>query len=154
MKYLKLYEKFIHNDEIRTEELFSPLIDWDMIENIKDMALEYLDYGKTLYINAHYKTDESSNRSYDVFKNYVSGGFYILMIEFTHHEYKTKWSNISTLVNKINVIDYLKPLATSDNIYYSFYLSKYPHGPYVRDTKELAKRIKVAYPNKNIIYEY
>ena len=52
MRYLKLYEWYksavVDRSPKQVEELFSPYINWEMIQDVKDLSLEYLDKGITL----------------------------------------------------------------------------------------------------------
>jgi len=140
MKYIKLYEAYKLGDEKRTEELFSSLIDWDMIENIKDMSLEYLDEGKILCIGIAYDEDKKKRDPWlQYYYRSPVNNDHIAYITFTHRNYNIKWIKF-----------YLEDKVTSDYISYNFYLYKEPNGPYIRNTNELVKRIKLAYPDKNI----
>ena len=51
MKYLnsyKLYEGVLSKEEV--EQIYTPIINWDLINDAKDMSLEYLDNGAQIVI--------------------------------------------------------------------------------------------------------
>jgi hypothetical protein len=46
MKFIKLFDSYENTPSI--EDIFKPKINWDLIDNMKDLALEYVDEGLTL----------------------------------------------------------------------------------------------------------
>ena len=89
MKYVKLYEDFEINE---TEELFKDIINFNLIQEAKDMSLDYLDDGLTLYIGILY-LDE-----------------YLYVERFSHQIDSKKWYNS----NEDN-IDYIVSDYVSEN---------------------------------------
>lgn len=136
MKYLKLFEGY---DGWYTEKecinLLKSNIDWNMIEDVKDMSLEYIDLGMTLNMNIRYSD----------YNNYVNVVYFLV---FDHNVNKSDWLNLKIKKNTFN----------KDNIMYGFYLfnkhelAALPMCAIVTydATNSLVSRIKEAYPNARI----
>ena len=58
MKYLKLFESVGCSEE-DTEKVFKPYINWDMISDLKELSLDYLDDGFILRIRVKYETPKT-----------------------------------------------------------------------------------------------
>lgn len=116
MKHIKLFEAYIVNDKVKD------LINWRMIDDIKDIALEYIDDGFKLCIGIYIIYNKN---------------FYRFYIRYDHSE--------DSIVED-KTID-MRQDSTKDRIDYNVYLIK---RGYVFNMKELAERIKEAYPNENI----
>jgi len=137
-KNLDLYEnKLIHNRQEDTlslnskevSSLFTPIIDWDLIADAKDMSLEYLDNNMILIIC--------------IKMNYPT----LYLERFSHQEDTIRWSPIQLMIdiyqiNKNNLV-YIFQLTTDDE------KSRYYAGVIPDETKELVDRIKESYPNYN-----
>lgn len=128
MKYLaSINEKY--NKE-KCEEVFSPLIDWNFVEDLKDMSLEYLDMGGVLFLSFIYLSGK--NNQHELFRLiYSHDSLYNFWYEV--NEIFVKFPNVKKLFYKFN-IDF-----RSEN----------------HDVKlinnELRERVVEAYPNIKII---
>lgn len=130
MKYLKTFEGI---EPIKLiEDYLSKMINWDMIKDIKDMALEYLDDGYELGIHIkNYTLDDVFHRM-------------IYTIEYSHDRYDEDWVDLHGL------------FYIGDNIEYRIFLMIDKGWPskikYDKDMSlELISRIKEAYPNEIIL---
>lgn len=126
----KVFESESHIDEI----------DFDMINDAKDMALEYLDMGYTLEIDVCCGIIENTvnvdKKRYD--PNPHSKGI-IYSLKYSHDEEKTKW---------------YKETGDYNLIMYYFIIYKEKEGEYTENSDksfEIVSRIMEAYPNK---YKY
>ena len=121
MKYLRRI------NESNIEELFSPIIDMNIIYDMKDMALEYLDNNKVMRLNILYPIGTIPTIN-----------IFIYSVAFSHEKCIEGW-NKSTDINQI--IDESKLL-------YNLVISD--DGSYYREdkqsTKELRERLKDVYP--------
>lgn len=126
MKYIRLYEHKFYIDS---------LINWDLIKDAKDMALEYIDEGFTLYLFV--LVDEKYR--------YNSKAFRILNLEFDHN---TFIANKDYTYSTELAIKRIKNMETK----YEMVLmnTHYVDNPKYLD--ELINRLKSAYPNENIIH--
>jgi hypothetical protein len=64
MKYLKAYKIFESLDKEDTKNVFEPYINWNMIYDLKDLALEYLDRGLTLIVRVRYNDEVYHKEKY------------------------------------------------------------------------------------------
>jgi len=68
MRYLKTYKIFesIEDglDKEDTKNVFESYINWNMIHNLKDIALEYLDNGLTLIVRIRYNDEAYHKEKY------------------------------------------------------------------------------------------
>ena len=78
MKYLININE-VYNKE-HNEEIFKPVMRWDLIQDLKDMSLEYLDKNNRLELNISYR---SKVRLIN-----------IITILFSHDEYRDMWNPI------------------------------------------------------------
>ena len=126
MKYIKLYESYKSNtmyiDEVKDK--FTPYINWKMIEDIKDMSLEYLDMGLLLNIT--------------IFWNNKPRKEYLSMIKFSHNIETQTWF----ILSNFNKDDFQVPSLT--------YLVYLINDGYSKESVELNDRIKLAYPKEII----
>ena len=140
IKTYKLYEDVLNSEEVSS--LFKPMIDWDLISDVKDMSLEYLDNNMILVISI--KTCIST-------PSLVNGYGYksIYLERFSHQKDSSGWSSIT------NIFD-IKEVVGKNDLVYIFQLttdnpkSKYYASIIPDETKELVDRIKEYYPNYNI----
>ena len=143
MKYLKLFEGFINRlskEDVRS--IFEPIIDWDLIQDVKDMALEYLDDYLTLVISIKTPRFQSASESNIVLSTSVCDERYDHQIDHI------SWFSIlhnHTDVEKDDLI-YIFQLTPDENLNKK---SKY-YGGVHPSTEELVDRIKESYPNYNI----
>ena len=109
----------------KCEEVFSPLINWDMIEDIKDMSLEYLDMGYTLYLSFIYL---SKKNEYELFN-----------LSFNHAALNKRWYDVNEI--------FVKFLDTN-KLFYRFNLKRSKFQNYYNEliNNELEERILDAYP--------
>lgn len=124
MKYIKLYES-------HTKYKYPGSINWDMIENIKDMSLEYLDdnYALGIYVYSK-KTSESIYRMFYTHQNGVQEDWRLKATQ-------KPWSNSDKL----------------GQIFYRVLLYNISDrgSPLHRDkSNELRERILMAYPSEDI----
>lgn len=122
MKYIKLYEAILGTDEVKDK--FTPYINWKMIEDIKDMSLEYLDMGLLLNIT--------------IFWNNKPRKEYLSMIKFSHNIETQTWF----ILSNFNKDDFQVPSLT--------YLVYLINDGYSKESVELNDRIKLAYPKEII----
>lgn len=129
MKYIKVFEeyKFIKVTKL-VEDYLSKLINWDMIKDIKDMSLEYLDEGYELMIWIY---NNSGNEHQLVY-----------FIGFSHSDCEEEWQDL----------DHIFKLG--DETEYRIRFRRH-NGVVICDMndigmKEFNDRIKAAYPNENI----
>ena len=95
MKNIKLYEDFVNS-----EVVFKHDINFDLINDAKELSLDYLDEGLKLYIGVVYisKVDTSGEKD-----------FYVYVERFSHSQNTKNWYNLNISV----------PISV-DNIYYRF----------------------------------
>lgn len=136
MKYIKLYEDL--TNEI--QDIFYPIINWDMIEDLKDMSLEYLDNGLELKILIGYCPTRPKLK-YNIL---------LAVIKFAHNNYKCMWTPHS-----IGSLDIDDIKIVGSDIFYA--ISLIEAGSTVNsvinkrtETLELVGRIEEAYPNEDI----
>jgi len=101
MKHIKFFEAYEVDDRIRY------LINWKMIEDVKDMALEYIDNGLTLVIFIYYKSrlyELVYNHDIDSFKKLASFWSHDelrYLIELHIGEYETVINQTEELVDRV-----------------------------------------------------
>lgn len=128
MKYLKKYKLFERFEESDTQNVFEPYVNWDMIETLKDMSLEYLDEGMTLTLEIIY----------------LDKSFYFM--KYNHEKLNSSWNcTFDDLTEGPYELEPIKP----NYITYKFYLIKIGKTT-VKSGHELRSRMKEAYPNENI----
>jgi len=127
VKYLKTYKLFESNGSTESElkDLFEPYINWDLIEDAKDMSLEYLDEGMRLFLEIAYDYK-----------------YYIYYMGFSNYENFSEWTTYFLTKDSLYKI---KPIDKS-KVRYLFRLN----GSYNNFEEELVSRIKEAYPNEKI----
>ena len=162
MKYLKLmesyhirlYEELIRGDYVKN--IISSHVNYDMINDIKDMSLEYLDEGYLLSINGLYKIDFSNEDTLRDYNKYYHiehwhrqleiGYLSIFYMKYYHTKDEERWNIFDDFwepyFNKIN----------DDDIYYHVQLNKYIS--YDDINNELIERVTDAYPNVHILAKY
>lgn len=130
----KVFESESHNDEI----------DFDMINDAKDMALDFLDEGYTLEIDVYYGIIENTvnvdKRRYDPNPHTRA---IIYRLKYSHEEEKASFSH-----------KWYKQIGNCNLIMYYFIIYKGEGGEYTEDSDksfEIVSRIMEAYPNK---YKY
>jgi len=141
MKYLKFFEALpkilIPKEEI--EKFCTPLVNWDLIYDIKDISLDFLDNGYELYLSVDY-----------YYKYYLSSLF---CIQFNHQINITKWHDLTNIIKSEDfTLDYYKNV----NFSYRFALtkkwnySKNKGGYYTKESNQILDIIKEMYPNEEI----
>ncbi len=138
MKYLKNYKLFEFQisrfDESDVNDVFEAYINWKLIEDAKDMALEYIDDGMSLGVEISYINH------------------YVYHIRYNHKETYSEW--ISDSFNNLTEGPYeLEPI-DRNKIIYQFYLEKDDGMIDKESDKELELRVKEAYPDENINPRY
>ena len=119
MKYIKLYESINNN------KLIKESINWKMVEDIKDMSLEYIDEGFVLYIDIYNGFNQSG------YKN-------VCDIKYSHDINEIKYfDNIFSSVIKLTY-----------NVYIGYGIKK-SDGSNPIYTFELIRRLRQAYPNED-----
>lgn len=126
MKYLRLFEDLINKDIIMNN------IDWDMIQDIKDISLEYLDNGMQLLIYVEYYLMSK-------YGEYSTETMYV--ISFSHDKNLTdeeyRGDDCGIEIKDFNL----------QKIKYNVNLHKESGILDVKATNELRNRIRLAYPN-------
>ena len=139
MKYIKLYEAILSTDEVKDK--FTPYINWEMIEDIKDMSLEYLDNNLILDIEIFY---DITPKDWSTVHELT-----IYSMEYSHDikSCSVDWHLIYEVVGEV----------IRGNIVYKVFLFKkvyqwQPNNTSVakNETNELISRLEEAYPNINI----
>lgn len=130
MKYIKLFESKDYMDEKEIEAIFKSHINWKMIEDIKDMALEYFDNRMVLYIDISVRYNTLCSLKYSHYDNYI------------------KWYSV---YHK----EYFKDPSPNDDLRYKIVLdNSYKSVNFAVNNGltrgELISRVKDAYPNENI----
>ena len=130
MKWIKLYESF--NTE---ESFYENILNRNLINDAKDMALEYIDMGMYLHIDVFSNADSE--------KNTVSvASVWIHEVIFDHNKDISKDYNKKS---KIENILYIIKLRSS-------YPTPIEDGKLHRSMNiELVERLKMAYPNEIIL---
>lgn len=118
MKYIRSINEL--NELIESE--INELINWDLINDTKDMSLEYIDEGYTLYIL--------------IYKGFSYKYELIAEISYNHD---------------INSIEYDNLPSNNNKLIYNIYIGKHRTSSYPKYTFELRDRIKEAYPNESIM---
>ena len=142
MKHLKAYNIFESIEDgldlLDTKEVFEPYINWNMIYDLKDLALEYLDTGFELVVRIRYNIPKDVKERNDEFGNVEN----VWTLCYTHQS-----DNFTFLYPSSNVYD-LEPI-DKNNIEYFITLVKdyYLHK---EETNELVEEIKVRYPELKI----
>ena len=128
MKYLKSinevgsYIGHMTSSE-KVKDIFTPFINWDLIEDVKDMSLEYIDLDMTLNLSV---------KQNDV---------WIYAVLFNHNMNDVTWFN----VNMYNIT----PIQSGGDLKYQLELCTNLFDTKVYDL-ELINRASEAYPNENI----
>ena len=124
MKYIKYYKLFEAND-------IDQLINWEMINDIKDMSLEYLDDGYRLIIIVYYRIPVG-NRLEEIYS-----------LVYDHSTNKEEKLNIDNMNINKKYIKYHITLHKKVDNYHIYDNTK---------TIELHERIMSAYPKENICH--
>jgi len=138
MRYLKSYKIFESFEESDIQDVFEPYINWELVRDVQEMALEYIDEGMILNLEI----------SYGKYLSVSKPPFYIYHMTYNHDGVKRTWKPES--FNNLTEGPYeLDPIDKSEMVY-QFYLVD-ELGLYSKEEdKELESRIKEAYPNENI----
>lgn len=137
MKHLKSYKLFELQisgfDESDVKDVFESYINWNLIEDTKNMSLEYIDEGMSLGVEISYINH------------------YVYYIRYDHTGIYNEWEPGS--FNNLTEGPYeLEPI-DRNKIIYQFYLEK--NGMIEKESdKELELRVKEAYPDENINPKY
>ena len=138
MRYLKSYKIFESFEESDVQEVFEPYINWELVRDVQEMALEYIDGGMILNLEI----------TYGKYESVLKPPFYIYHMQYNHDGIKRTWKPES--FNNLTEGPYeLDPIDKIEMVY-QFYLVN-ERGLYSKEEdKELESRIKEAYPNENI----
>ena len=138
MRYLKSYKIFESFEESDVQEVFEPYINWELVRDVQEMALEYIDGGMILNLEI----------TYGKYESVLKPPFYIYHMTYNHDGVKGTWKPES--FNNLTEGPYeLDPIDKIEMVY-QFYLVN-ERGLYSKEEdKELESRIKEAYPNENI----
>lgn len=130
MKYLKLFEAYELDANVKD------LINWDMINDLKEMSLEYIDEGFDLTIDI-YAEGEKLKKQNPIYSNTWTEETNFLL-------YQIKYSHVmDELTSAKN-----PKLIRIDNMKYFVCLSRYGIGPSRSKSLALLDRIEEAYPNE------
>ena len=139
MRYLKSYKIFESFEESDIQDVFEPYINWELVRDVQEMALEYIDGGMILNLEI----------TYGKYESVLKPPFYIYHMQYNHNSIKRTWK-ISGLESLTEGPYELEPIDKSEMVY-QFYLVDENTGLYCSDEdKELESRIKEAYPNEII----
>jgi len=134
MKHIKLFEAYAVYKKI------DHFINWKMIEDVKDMALEYIDDGLTLYIGFHpIITYEEKG----IYNNDFIELYHLL---YNHNMDKFEDGDDSNLFYKY--ADGVKGMSYFINFVFCGDTNRY--GLIYKLALELVNRVKEAYPNEKI----
>lgn len=149
MKYLKLYEEINYHEEgyymdsEEVERIFTPMINWNLINDVKDMSLELIDWGYYLTIFV-----------------YRDGGSELYKLNFDHTHNETKWFELHGYRNAYlqpnQDISYRISLDTDPDFDWQMYLkNKYFNSNFFinkkeNDMEDLLGRVRETYPNEKI----
>lgn len=138
MKHLKTYKIFELQisgfDESDIKDVFEPYINWNLVRDVEEMSLEYIDDGMMLSLEVTY--DKS---------------YYIYHMRYDHSGSTSAWMTGS--FNDLTEGPYeLEPIDKTKMVY-QFYLTKNDMIQKEADN-ELESRIKESYPNENINPRY
>lgn len=128
MKYLKLYEAYSNIDNKIGE-----LINWKFIDDVKDMALEYLDDGFLLIVDIYPVLKPSTTIR--------SAKSRLYSLRYDHNTDDLKFYYYADISKIEDIIYHITLHSHVEADYHSFDLEK---------TKELIDRISEAYPDENI----
>lgn len=141
MKYLKSYKIFESFEESDVQEVFEPYINWELVRDVKEMSLEYIDDGMILNLEI----------SYGKYESVLKPPFYIYHMQYNHDGIIKNWKPES--FGQLTEGPYeLEPIDKSEMVY-QFYLvdGVVRNGAYCpSEDKELESRIREAYPNEII----
>jgi len=156
MKYLNSYKIFESDNP--TKDFFEDKINWDLISDLKDISLEYLDNGQEITYSAEVNTESnqyplflSSYRLKDNEPDYDVSEFereierrYRAPKEFTH------WANF----HKEHSMKAIQAYEKSNKINYKFMIGMPDPSSVVKRDKnaqtEILERIQGMYPNEKI----
>lgn len=137
MRYLKSYKIFESFEESDVQDVFEPYINWELVRDVQEMSLEYIDGGMILNLEI----------TYGKYESVLKPPFYIYHMQYNHNSIKRTWK-ISGLETLTEGPYELEPIDKSEMVY-QFYLVDENTGLYCSDEdKELESRIKEAYPNE------
>ena len=126
MKHLRIFEDFEDED---FEGFYTTFINWDLIADVKDMALEYIDNNMLLRITVCDKN------------------IFIYINTFTHTTDTKKWNPLNTT---IECIDDLGSVDISYVIYLRNWVSDDDRSINEESSNELISRLQEAYPEEKI----
>ena len=139
MRYIKSYKIFESFEESDVQDVFEPYINWELVRDVQEMSLEYIDGGMILNLEI----------TYGKYESVLKPPFYIYHMQYNHNSIKRTWK-ISGLESLTEGPYELEPIDKSEMVY-QFYLVDENTGLYCSDEdKELESRIKEAYPNEII----
>ena len=140
MNHIIKYKIFENVEEIKN--IFYPIINWDMIQDIKQMSLEYLDEGLALRLSVRNGGEKYRNSKP------------IWRMQFTHrNDYHNRdfdnQHSINYRINPGNYEGWYNAYKGEEiNIIYNILLRSNEKRHYT-ETLELIGRIRDAYPNEN-----
>jgi hypothetical protein len=145
MKYLKTYESLgkFYGDSKNTDT--HKLINWNLIEDVKDMALEYIDDGYTLIIGVNIIQISRGKKIENTPVIYYLNYNHDKIEEHMDSDLFNYWSTQDKKIIDNIIVDY--------SIFFDPVTS---HGRFsyinsVHISQELRDRVKLAYPNERIV---
>ena len=160
MRYLKKYNES-REDAAKLKKIFSDKINFDLIQLIKDISLEYLDEGWVLYLSVRSDTLEDYN-------SHGRNTAFPTKRKFNHHGWRSGeifslvyWHHCSNPEGEWNwnIDDHDVDILISDykinGLRYTFSINKRLHGhgesaSLNPECKEILERVLSIYPNENI----
>ena len=128
MKHLKSYNESIVSQGLK--DMLNDYINWKLIDDAKDMSLEYLDQGMRLTLWADYGVNKGTSKE-------------LYSISYCH-----EYQNEDIINPSIYTRCYLEYGGT---VRYGMFLDDFNSGVCFEESKELVDRLKEAYPDE-IIY--
>jgi len=155
MKKIKKYNEFLNEtlsyldgiSKNEMENLFKDRINWDLIEDLKDLSLEYIDKGATFKYDINCMCKYIYNKVFRYELDYIS----VIDGLFNHQKDEYKYDYINVKID-------LKDIKTSKIVYKIALIIEYndqdlPGFEYLIDeTTELVDKINKIYPNEFVTF--
>ena len=110
MRYIKSYKIFESFEESDVQDVFEPYINWELVRDVQEMSLEYIDGGMILNLEI----------TYGKYESVLKPPFYIYHMQYNHNSIKRTWK-ISGLESLTEGPYELEPIDKSEMVY-QFYL--------------------------------
>jgi hypothetical protein len=148
MKYIKLYKIFesslglLDDMPIDIKDLFSNHINYDLIQEMKDLSLEYIDDGYTLYYSIYVNDGKVLNNSWKL----------LLNAEFNHEIDKIIYNTYFNMDNNFNRLGKISIGYSVGISYKSITFNNEKDFQRKIYEEDLLRQLKNIYPNEYIDY--